>query len=193
MRPVQAKEDVIPLLAEVFREFGFEGASLGRIAARTGLGKGSLYHFFPGGKDAMAAAVLAHVDEWFETTLYAPLAHDPPDAAIAGMWVAVDTYFRSGARICLLGGFALDATRDRFAAVIKGYFLRWIAALRAALIQAGCSDETATSLAEEIVAGIQGALVLTRATGETDFFGRTLARLAARVAASTDGRSGPAP
>ena len=193
MRQTRAKEDVIPLLAETFREFGFEGASLGRITARTGLGKGSLYHFFPGGKEEMAAAVLAHVDEWFETTIYAPLTRDPPDAAIAGMWAAVDTYFCSGARVCLVGGFALDVTRDRFAAAISGYFLRWIAALCAALVRAGSSVETATSLAEDAVAGIQGALVLTRATGETDFFGRTLARLAARVAASTDRRPGPTP
>ena len=191
MRQIQAKGEVVPLLAETFREYGFEGASLGRITARTGLGKGSLYHFFPGGKEEMAAAVLAHVDDWFETTIYTPLARDPPDAAIAGMWAAVDTYFRSGARICLVGGFALDTTRDRFAPAIRGYFLRWISALHAALVQAGCGDETATSLAEDVVAGIQGALVLTRATGDMDFFGRTLTRLAARVTASTDGQSGP--
>jgi len=62
MRTVLEKADVVPLVAEVFRELGYEGASLGRITARTRISKGSLYHFFPGGKEEMAAAILDHVD-----------------------------------------------------------------------------------------------------------------------------------
>ena len=185
MRQVHERADVVALLAEVFRECGYEGASLGRITARTGLGKGSLYHFFPGGKDEMAAAVLAHVDEWFATNIIDPLEHAPVDIGLAGMWEAVDAYFQSGARICLVGGFALDATRDRFAAAIRSYFLRWIIALRDALVRAGCGPAIAAQLAEDVVSGIQGALVLTRAMDERAFFGRSLARLKTRVAART--------
>ncbi|MDU6377660.1 MAG: helix-turn-helix domain-containing protein, partial [Bradyrhizobium sp.] len=51
MRTLHERADVIPLIAEVFREFGFEGTSLSRITEKTALGKGSLYHFFPGGKE----------------------------------------------------------------------------------------------------------------------------------------------
>ena len=54
---VAERADALPALGEVFREHGFEGASLALIGERTGLGKGSLYHFFPGGKEEMAAAV----------------------------------------------------------------------------------------------------------------------------------------
>ena len=49
-RTVAERSDVLPLLAEVFREHGYEGASLSLISKATGLGKGSLYHFFPGVK-----------------------------------------------------------------------------------------------------------------------------------------------
>lgn len=107
-RLVAERADVVPHLAEIFREFGFEGASLARIAARTGLGKGSLYHFFPGGKEEMAAAVLAHVDHWFETEIFSSLARDGGALAIAAMCDAVAAYFRSGRRVCLVGVFALD-------------------------------------------------------------------------------------
>jgi AcrR family transcriptional regulator len=62
LRTLYERADVVPLLAEIFRELGFEGATLSRITERTGIGKGSLYHFFPGGKEEMAAAVLAEVD-----------------------------------------------------------------------------------------------------------------------------------
>ena len=60
-------------LGEVFRAHGYEGATLALISEATGLGKGSLYHLFPGGKEQMAAEVLADIDAWFELNIYAPL------------------------------------------------------------------------------------------------------------------------
>jgi AcrR family transcriptional regulator len=180
-RTVFEKADVIPLVAEVFRELGYEGASLSRITERTGLGKGSLYHFFPGGKEAIAAEILAHVEEWFIENIFRPLESDEPGFAIEQMWKAVDDYFRSGRRVCLIGAFALDETRDRFAKEIRSYFVRWIAALKQALIRASVDVDTADGLAEDVVLGIQGALVLARAIGDETLFTRALSRLSASV------------
>ena len=39
-RTMVERGDVIPLLAEVFRTYGFEGASLARISEGTKLGQG---------------------------------------------------------------------------------------------------------------------------------------------------------
>lgn len=176
-RTVNEKPDVLLLIAEVFRELGYEGASLGHITQRTGIGKGSLYHFFPNGKEQMAQEVLAHVDAWFVKNVYEPLERDAPKVAIAHMWQAVDGYFRSGKRVCLVGAFALDETRDRFAPAIRAYFARWMAALTGALTRAGVEATAASSLAEQTILGIQGALVLARALGDDGVFTRTLARL----------------
>ncbi|WP_145047745.1 TetR/AcrR family transcriptional regulator [Paenibacillus xylanexedens] len=180
-RTVFEKSDVIPLVAEVFRELGYEGASLSKITARTRLSKGSLYYFFPGGKDEMAAEILAHIDQWFIKNIYEPLEENEPRAAIDHMWQEVDTYFKSGQHICLIGAFALDETRDRFAAVIRQYFVRWIEAFSAALVRAGISKETADQISEETIAGIQGGLILSRALHDESFFARTLANLSKRV------------
>jgi TetR/AcrR family transcriptional repressor of lmrAB and yxaGH operons len=175
-----SRDDAIARIAEVFREQGFEGASLSAITAASGLGKGSLYNHFPGGKDEMAQAVLAHVDAWFEREVYAPLREaDDPQQAVDAMFTAVDEYFRSGRRICLVGAFALDATRDRFAANVQDYFARWIAALAACLKRGGAKQSRA--LAEIAVAGIQGALVLSRALDEPAVFTRQLRDLQARL------------
>jgi TetR/AcrR family transcriptional regulator, lmrAB and yxaGH operons repressor len=176
-RLIFEKADVIPMVAETFRALGFEGATLAQITERTGLGKGSLYHFFPGGKEEMASVVLKDVDSWFSANVFHPLEHDKPRQGIATMWAAVDQYFHSGQRICLVGAFALDETRDRFGELIQNYFTRWIAALQSALVRDGFPDDVATPLAEDVVVGIQGALVLARATGDYAVFGRTLARL----------------
>jgi TetR/AcrR family transcriptional regulator, lmrAB and yxaGH operons repressor len=181
MRTLNERSDVISLIAEVFREFGYEGTSLSRITDKTGLGKGSLYHFFPGGKEEMAHSVLGDVDAWFERHVFQPLRDDAPDVAVAGMWQAVESYFCSGRRICLVGAFALDETRDRFSDAIAGYFQRWIAALRDALVRQGRSRADAKAFAEDAVLGIQGALVLARATDDEAVFVRALARLKARL------------
>lgn len=178
------KSDAITRVAEVFRELGFEGASLFEITERTGLSKGSLYHFFPEGKEGMAAEILADVDGWFVREVFQPLERDEPRAAIAQMWRTVDSYFRSGRRVCLLGAFALDETRDRFAKPIRLYFKRWIEALDSALVRAGADAAMARSLAEDIVGSIQGALTLARALKEDAVFGRTLARLQQRTDAA---------
>jgi len=174
-RLVYERADVLPLLAEAFRELGFDGASMARITEKTGLGKGSLYHFFPGGKGDMAAAVLGEVDAWFEDRVFTPLATMPPTEGIPTMWRAVDEYFHSGARVCLVGAFALDETRDRFAAAIGDYFARWIDVLTAALKGAGVPEPRQAAL--EIVGGIQGALVLSRALNNPGVFVETTARL----------------
>ncbi len=180
-RTIYEKSDVIPLLAEIFRELGYEGTSFGTITERTGISKGSLYHFFPGGKDEMAAEVLAAIEHWFIEQVYEPLERGDPPEAIERMWTSVDDYFRSGRRVCLVGAFALDATRDRFAAAIRGYFERWLRALTNCLKRAGVSPSEAKRLAEEIVLGIQGALVLTRALDDNVVFNRTLTRLRGTV------------
>ncbi|OWV88119.1 TetR family transcriptional regulator [Rhizobium sp. N122] len=185
MKTVHERADIVPLLAEIFRELGYEGTSLSRITERTGLGKGSLYHFFPGGKEEMASAVLADIDAWFEQAIYRPLRQGDAHQAIAAMWDNVNDYFRSGRRICLVGAFALDDTRERFSAAIGDYFIRWIAALHSALSGAGCSEAEAKALAEEGVAGIQGALVLARALADETIFTRSLQTLAKRFEAAT--------
>jgi TetR/AcrR family transcriptional repressor of lmrAB and yxaGH operons len=96
-RAVAARADLLPVLAETFREHGYEGASLSRISQATGLGKGSLYHFFPGGKAEMVEAVLAEIEGWFATHVFEPLREaGDPEAAVEAMFETVTEYFRSG-------------------------------------------------------------------------------------------------
>jgi TetR/AcrR family transcriptional regulator, lmrAB and yxaGH operons repressor len=176
-RTILERNDAIPLLAEAFRIWGFEGASLARITQKTGLGKGSLYNFFPGGKEEMAEAVLAQIDDWFARHIFEPLEAGEPEAAIAGMLKATGDYFHSGNRICLVGAFALDETRSRFAMAIRDYFTRWITALAGALERLGHQRARAVEMAEEAVLAVQGALVLARATADAGCFARTITRL----------------
>ncbi|WP_448953748.1 TetR/AcrR family transcriptional regulator [Labrys neptuniae] len=182
MKQLRERADILPALTEVFRSHGYEGASLALIGQHTGLGKGSLYNFFPGGKDEMAAAVLDHIDDWFRAHVFELLrTSDDPASAIAAMFEATDRYFHSGGRVCIVGVFALSDVRDRFAERINLYFAQWRDALADALQRLGLAADTARDRAEDIVAGIQGALVTARAFGDPSLFARQLARLKASI------------
>ena len=182
-REVAERHDIIPALGEIFREHGFSGASLSEITDKTGLGKGSLYHFFPNGKNEMAEAVLDDVATWFETHVFLPLREsNDPDLAIKEMFKAVDRYFYSGHRICLVGAFALDDTRDRFGPKVNAYFTSWTDSLTEALKRNGNGAREARDVAEDVVLSIQGALVLARSRDDPLLFTRALERLQKRVA-----------
>ena len=57
----------------------------------------------------------------------------------------------------------------------------WKEALAAALVRTGRDRPTADQLAEDILAAIQGALVLARALDDRSVFARAVARLEADV------------
>ncbi|WP_269716368.1 TetR/AcrR family transcriptional regulator [Caulobacter sp. NIBR2454] len=175
-RTVADKSDTLEPLARVFREHGYEGASVSMLCEATGLGKGSLYHFYPKGKAEMAATVLAAWDGWFETNVFLPLrsAEDGKQAVGAMLDSLTETY-RSGRRICIFGMLALGSARDEFASAISGYFEKWIDALEVPLEQAGVDDPRV--VAQEIIASIQGAIVLARALDDAELFNNAMVRI----------------
>jgi len=180
---LHSRETVIAHMAEVFRDYGFEGASLEHISKATGLGKGSLYHAFPNGKADMADAVLKAINGWFAEHVFAPLEDldRSPIEAVEVMLGACDHYFHGGGRVCLVATFALTNTRDIFHAAVNAYFVRWLTALQQTLERAGLEQTRAQGLAEDILAGVQGGLVIARAVHDPGAFTRALARIKSRV------------
>jgi TetR/AcrR family transcriptional repressor of lmrAB and yxaGH operons len=65
----QQKSEIVDQLFLVFRDRGYEGASLADLSEATGLGKSSLYHHFPGGKEQMAEAVLERAKAFIQSAI----------------------------------------------------------------------------------------------------------------------------
>jgi AcrR family transcriptional regulator len=184
---VAERADAVAALAEVFREHGYEGASLGLIGKATGLGKGSLYHFFPNGKEEMVRAVLGEIGQWFDDAVYFPLrTESDANGAIGAMLDSTDRYFKSGRRVCLVGALAVANTRDLFAQAIRGYFVAWVDALQSALMRQGRGADESRVLAEGAVLAIQGAIVLSRAMDDPAVFQRAIDQLRGRLLIESD-------
>lgn len=178
MATTTRRDEIVAALAEVFRDYGYEGASMAQFTRATGLGKGSLYHFFPRGKTEMAEAVLTQVDDWFVRNIFVPLESDgDPAAAVKKMFEDVDAYFGSGRRICLVGAFALTHASDAFGQRIARYFDRWTEALTSALRRLQRDEPEVDALL--VVAGIQGAIVASAGSGQRETFRMVLQRLEA--------------
>ena len=60
--------------AQMFRRNGYTGTGVKRIAPRPGRQLGSLYHFFPGGKEQLAEEVIRTAGRALRRPVYAILA-----------------------------------------------------------------------------------------------------------------------
>lgn len=171
-KPSLADDEVIVRLSGVFRDLGYEGATLAALAEATGLQKASLYHRFPGGKEQMAREVLESAGVWLEAHVLKPLREDrPPVDRIRHMAEQLDSFYSGGRQACLLN--LLSSTRIHegpFTALIRQTFETWIDALAAVVIAAGFDPQTALERAKRAVMLLQGSLVFSRGTGTTEPF-----------------------
>jgi AcrR family transcriptional regulator len=171
-------------IAEIFREEGYDGASLSLLATRTGLGKASLYHHFPGGKADMADAVYDRVSAAFTREVLARLAgREAPEERLKRMADGLDRFYDGGRRACLIDVFSIGGVRGGFHGKLTEAVNYWVTAIARTLVDAGFGREPALQRAEDAVIAIEGALVVARATGRPEAFQRTVRALPERLLA----------
>lgn len=173
-----SKDTAIPQLLTVFRQYGYEGATLARLSAATGLGKASLYHHFPKGKEDMAITVLNYLNQGLQERILSPLSSDlPPSDRICAMSENIDAFYCQGEQACLLALLSIGEARGLFQNQIEQALNLWIESLTKVLLEAGIAANTARQRAEDAVIQIQGALVLSRGLNNTVIFQRVLKSL----------------
>jgi len=173
-----SREEVVERLMLVVRRCGYDGASLAELSKATGLGKSSLYHYFPDGKDDMVRAVLEHLEGVLREQVFTPLREPgPARRRIERMVQALDDFYRGGRESCVLGNLVLGTSRSRFRRQLQAIFDEWIEALAAALMDGGLSKAVARARAEDAVIRVQGALVLAGGMDDVSMFGRALKQM----------------
>ncbi|GGY54362.1 TetR family transcriptional regulator [Parvularcula lutaonensis] len=178
----------------VFREAGYEAASLSRLSEATGLKRASLYHRFPGGKEAMAEEALASMLRWADANILSPLREPgDPREKLDRAASAFSEYYRDGALACLINLFGSpDAAPKSLTRGVQSVVSALISALSNVLLEAGLPSDEARTRALRGVVLIQGALVLSRAFRDTAPFEATMARWTDELLGPVEAGSPPA-
>jgi len=147
---------------------GYEATTVNGIAAEGSAPMGSFYFHFPGGKEEIGVAALRLGAQRFAERLTEVLDEQSSiEDALAGCahWLADELTASEWADGCPIAATALESvTRSAAlrAAAAEGFDL-WVDVIGRRLRAAGLSAETATELAANTLALIEGAELLARA------------------------------
>ena len=162
------RDRILTATIELFRRHGFHGTSLKQVSVAARAPIGSLYHFFPDGKDDLAASAVAVAGASYQQ-LFEAIA----DAA-SGAGAAVTDFFEGAAAvlvetgyldICPIGTIAGEtaSSNDTVRAATSRVFDSWVDAMATRLVAAGLPPLEADELATMIVAALEGSFILARA------------------------------
>lgn len=166
------KDNLIQSAMRLFRRQGYASSGLQQILAESGAPKGSLYHYFPGGKEALAEAAVTHAGRMVAEML-AALAkkHRTPEAFLfaycrqMAAWME-ESDFRSG---CPIATTLLETTPASPAITAAGERVidGWIDVISGVLARGGGTSREARSRAQTIIAAVEGSLILARVRRST--------------------------
>jgi AcrR family transcriptional regulator len=172
---VLTRARIVAAAASAVRELGVDEARLEDVMFRTGVSKGQLFHYFPGGREELLIAVAEHEAARVLTDQQPHLSR----LATRADWeawrdVVVARYRRQGDE-CPLSMLVSQIGRNSPAArAVTATLLRdWEAELAAGIRRSQEAGEIAATddpdrTAAAIVAAIQGGVVVLLATGEID-------------------------
>jgi TetR/AcrR family transcriptional repressor of lmrAB and yxaGH operons len=173
--PLSSRDEVVARLFEVFRDHGYDGATLSELSRATGLGKSSLYHYFPNGKEDMALAVIKSTDSWLRENVAAVAnGAGTPRVRLTRILAAIDQVYAGGSKACVLGSLVSSGLPQPFQRRLNDAFDVWIGALAQLALEAGASPKRARARAEDAVASIEGALILAAGVNDPAPFRRRL-------------------
>ncbi len=167
------RERIVGATADLFRRQGYSATGVKQIVATARAPFGSLYHFFPGGKEELGAEVIRSSGALYLQLLDAVL--DPAPDAVTG----IRDFFAGAAETlretdyadaCPIATVALEvaSTSDVLRQATADVFESWIGAAAARLERLGVRHAEARAVAISVVSLLEGAFILCRAQRTTD-------------------------
>jgi AcrR family transcriptional regulator len=165
--PPRHRGAIVRAAVMLFRRNGFAATGINEIAEVAGAPKGSLYHYFPDGKDQIAEAAIRFAGAGLVATLEKlEKEHDTAASMIRAYckllagWMA-KSGFRDG---CPISTTLLESAPQSASLTAAGReaFASWGAVIARALVRDGFGKAEARRLATLTVSAIEGALILAR-------------------------------
>lgn len=168
-RALPPRERIVRSAAQLIRRKGVSGTGMREIVTEADAPRGSLQHYFPGGKEEIISdALLWSGDVMAGQTRRAlrKLKSRTPSALLASIvdyWrrELTDAKFLFG---CPLVAAAADtaATSEQLRQALRRAFDSWLEPLAESLVDLGVPLERADTLAVVVVAALEGAIILAR-------------------------------
>jgi AcrR family transcriptional regulator len=162
------RESMVFAAAALLGERGLVGTSFSEVLERSGAPRGSIYHHFPAGKEALTAEAIALVGGRV-LALFGLVDGERPKQVvrrIVAAWrdLMVESGCEAGCPIAAVSNERLEhpVLGERAARV----FAAWERTLAETLVAAGMPRARAGGAATLILAALEGALILCRARGE---------------------------
>ncbi|MGH0033809.1 MAG: TetR/AcrR family transcriptional regulator [Myxococcota bacterium] len=172
-RASQHKENLLHTAVRLFRRQGYASTGLQQILAESGAPKGSLYHYFPGGKEAIGAEAVALAGRLVAETLETlAKQHRSAKTFVRAYcrqyadWME-ESGFQSGCPIATT--LLEEAPRSApITAAGRAAIDSWIAIIGEVYARAGASPVEAKRQARFTISALEGALILSRVTRSRD-------------------------
>jgi AcrR family transcriptional regulator len=163
------RERIVETSAELFRRQGYNATGVKQIVAEAKAPFGSIYHFFPGGKEQLGAEAIRRSGELYAQLI--PAIFDTAPDVVTGvrMFFAgaadhlVETNYEDAcpiATVALEVSSSSELMRDACAEVFES----WIVAGTDRHAGAGIDRDRARELVIGMLAALEGAFVLARAS-----------------------------
>jgi AcrR family transcriptional regulator len=169
----ETRERIVQRSAELFRRQGFAGTGVKQIVAEASAPFGSLYHFFPGGKEQLGEEVIRTSGALYGQLIdafYVPGAD--PVAATRKFFAAAAVSVRESdyADACPIATLALEvsSTSEPMRQACADVFEGWLNGATERLVECGLPRKRSRALAFELIAALEGAFVLSRALRSTE-------------------------
>ena len=186
METSESKIRIIRAALELMSQSGLSGAGINQVVAASAAPRGSIYHFFPGGKLEIATVALEEaeraVGQWFSEVFD---RREPITKKVESLFAGAAANVEASGfnRSCPVAAVTLDIDGDseRMRAVCRRIFVTWQDIIAARLDEA--PEEERRGTAELIFATLEGALILSRAEASKDPLlraGKTLGAVLAR-------------
>ncbi|MCA9874448.1 MAG: TetR/AcrR family transcriptional regulator [Anaerolineales bacterium] len=161
------RDEIIATTCRLMEMQGYHATGLNQILEESGAPKGSLYYYFPEGKEALAIEAIEHTSRLIAANLQAGMkAHDHLADAITDFLQTLAHYvqtsgFQAGGPITAI---ALEAasTNEALNAACRDAYQDWQAIVEAKLNEGGYTAVRARRLASLVIAVIEGAIILSR-------------------------------
>ena len=184
-----AREQIVEATCDLLEAQGYHATGLNQIVAESGAPKGSLYHYFPDGKEALAAAAIERTGRDLAGRVEAGLAaHDDLAAAVQFLAQRIadaveQSGFRAGGPLTTVA-METATSSARINLACRAAYDRLQAAFAAKLEASGHEPRRAAELAGFSTAAIEGGIMLSRTYHSGDPLRRVGQELAALLAVS---------